>query len=131
MGTGNSGCGVNLYQDPLVGLAFLGTLGCKRDDPTGSEKPVSVTLQFDVYNRTKGYRDQFTKTGMSGRIPGSSVSPADVGGDVPGEAATSISSGGVRGLGHGRDGTSGRGGFSPHEADFEEIRARMSERTGI
>ena len=35
------------------------------------------------------------------------------------------------GWGHGRDGPSGRGGFSPHEADFEEIRARMSERTGI
>jgi len=39
-------------------------IGCKKDTPITPPGP--VTLQFDVYNHTKGYRSQFSKTVMSG-----------------------------------------------------------------
>jgi hypothetical protein len=47
----------------LAGYIGLGT-GCKKhDDPITPPGP--VTLQFDVYNHTQGYRSQFSKTVLS------------------------------------------------------------------
>jgi hypothetical protein len=66
MGTGKNDRGPFLYWGLLIGLAVLGTSGCKSGGPTGPEKPVSVTLQFDVYNHTKGLITNFTRTVMSG-----------------------------------------------------------------
>lgn len=47
----------------LAVLIGLGT-GCGKDNPTTPPGP--VTLQFDVYNHTQGYRSQFSKTVLSG-----------------------------------------------------------------
>jgi len=47
----------------LAVLIGLGT-GCGKDNPTTPPGP--VTLQFDVYNHTEGYRSQFSRTVLSG-----------------------------------------------------------------
>jgi hypothetical protein len=54
---------ITLGSIALAGYIGLGT-GCKKhDDPIIPPGP--VTLQFDVYNHTQGYRSQFSKTVLS------------------------------------------------------------------
>jgi hypothetical protein len=54
---------ITLGSIALAGYIGLGT-GCKKhDDPIIPPGP--VTLQFDVYNHTQGYRGQFSKTVLS------------------------------------------------------------------
>jgi hypothetical protein len=66
MGTGKYDRRQLLNWGLFIGLAVLGPLACKSDTPAGPEPPVSVTLQFDVYNHTKGFRTSFARTVMSG-----------------------------------------------------------------
>jgi hypothetical protein len=55
-----------------AGIISIGSIpiinsACKKDSPTGPEPPVPVTLQFDVYNHTLGYRTSFTRNTTSGQ----------------------------------------------------------------
>ena len=47
-------------------IAFIGTgMACKKqDDPIIPPEP--VTLQFEIYNHTQGYRNQFSRTVLGG-----------------------------------------------------------------
>jgi hypothetical protein len=49
-------------------IGYIGAgIGCKKDNPiTPPIPPGPVTLQFDVYNHTQGYKAQFSKTVLSG-----------------------------------------------------------------
>jgi len=48
-----------------LGIGALALGQCK-DNPAMPEPPVPVTLNFEVYNHTQGYRTSFSKTVMSG-----------------------------------------------------------------
>ena len=49
-----------------LGMGALALSQCKASSPTTPEPPVPVTLNFEVYNHTQGYRTSFSKTVMSG-----------------------------------------------------------------
>jgi len=49
-----------------LGIGALALGQCKASSPTMPEPPVPVTLNFEVYNHTQGYRTSFSKTVMSG-----------------------------------------------------------------
>ena len=125
----------------IWGLAFSGLGDIPPED---ADLPASSGLEGEPASRfplgtpagSKRTRQIRSASGLRSPRPTDTVPAPPLDGflrDIPSVLRAAIQLAGLKsvGWGHGRDGPSGRGGFSPTEADFEEIRARMSERRRI